>query len=124
LDRQLLNGAFNAHKRIETLIHMLSVAEMRQRRRLLVLGIIRRERRSRRGRVHFKDNHRGAHQRKQLIFMRVVFLFILLTISTATALIAFHVHPRYAAPLMFIYQLLILTFVLVNPGRRQWGRSV
>lgn len=87
-------------------------------------GIIRRERRSRRRRIHFKDNHRGSHPRKQLIFIRVVFLFILITISTATALIVFHVHARYAAPLMFIYQLLILTFVLVNPGKRQWGRSV
>lgn len=124
MDRQRLHNAFNVHKRIEFFLHMLSLAERRQRRRLLVRGIIRRERHSRRRRVHFSKDSGDARRRRLLLFVRTVFLFILLTISIATALIAFHIHPRYAAPLLFVYQLLILTFVLVRPRNRRWGRSV
>lgn len=124
MDWQQLHKAFHSHKRIETLIHFLNVAERRQRRRLLVRGIIRREHRSHRRRVHFRDNNHDTRRRRLLIFMRAVFIFILLTISIATGLIAFHIHPRYAAPLLFVYQLLILVLILFKPRKRQWVRSV
>jgi len=119
---QQLRSTFYFYKRIETLIHLLHVAERRQRRRLLVRGIIRRERRSHHRRVHFNDDRDRRH-RTLLLFMRVIFLFILLTISIATGLIAFHIHHRYAALLLFVYQLLILTFILFKPRKRHSSRS-
>ena len=119
---QQLRSTFNSHKRIETLIHVLSVAERRQRRRLLVRDIIRRERGSKRRRGHF--NHTRERQHKTLLlFMRSFFLFIMLTLSITTGLIAFHINPRYAAPLLFIYQLLILMFILFKPRKRQWIKN-
>jgi hypothetical protein len=121
---QQLRSTFNAHNRMETLIHMLSLAERRQRRRLLVRGIIRQDHRSRRRRVHFNNNNRDGRRRRLLLFIRIVFFFILLTISIATGLLTFHIHPRYAAPLLFIYQLIILTFILSKPRKRQWIGSV
>lgn len=75
------------------------------RRRLLVRGIIRRVNRPRR------EMPRGGKQ----TFMRVFFLFVLLTISITTALLAWHIHPRYAAPMLLAYELIILAFILVRP---------
>jgi hypothetical protein len=101
------------HRQLENLSHWLASRE-EGARRLLVRGIIRRERRSR----------RTARRKGQQTFMRIFYLFNLLTISITTALLAWHIHPRYAAPLLFAYELLIFVFILMRPRRRQWMRSV
>lgn len=118
MDWQQLYSAFDSHRRIKFFIHVLSDAERRQRKVVLVRGIIRRERRSRRRRVHFFNDCRDVRRRRLQTFMRVLFLFILLTISIATALIVFHIHPRYAAPLLFAYELLTLAFIVLKPRKR------
>jgi hypothetical protein len=97
---------------MEILFHMLSAE--RRPRRLLVRGVIRRARPSR----------RNTPRRRQQAFIRVLFLFILLTVSITTALVSFHIHPRYAAPLLSIYTLMFFGIMLINPGKRQRIRSV
>ena len=44
-----------------------------------------------------------------------MFVYILATISTATLIISFHIHPTYSAPLLCVYTLIIFTTMMIQP---------
>jgi hypothetical protein len=51
-----------------------------------------------------------------------MFVYILATISTATLIISFHIHPTYSAPVMCAYTLLMFAAMMIQPVGR-WFKS-
>ena len=52
-----------------------------------------------------------------------MFVYILATISTATLIISFHIHPTYSAPLLCVYTLIIFTTMMIQPFRHLVKRA-
>jgi hypothetical protein len=47
-----------------------------------------------------------------------MFVYILATISIATLVISFHIHPAYSAPLLCVYTLIMFTTMVIHPFSR------
>jgi hypothetical protein len=103
--------------RIEIALHMLRVVTTRRRRRLLVGLRLVRERRGGWRRFHYIHNRRAPGRAARRL-SRILFMFILATLSLATWLVALHIHPRHGAPMLFAWSMLLLTVLLVKPYRR------
>jgi hypothetical protein len=103
--------------RIEMALHMLQVVTTRRRRRLLVGLHLVRDRRAGRQRSHYIHNRRMPARAARRLY-RVLFMFILATVSLATWLVALHIHPRHGAPMLFAWSMLLLTVLLIKPYRR------
>ena len=107
-------------EREEILLLMLQTLEARQQRLVLARGRLVRERR-RAQRLHYLHDRRTPRPRRiTRNLLRSLTLFIALTVSITTWLIAAHIPPMYGAPLLLGYDLLLLTILLRTPTRKQW----
>jgi len=105
-------------EREEILLTMFRTIAARQQRLILARGRLLRERR-RAARLHFiHDRRTPLAQRFTLGLLRSMIVFIAVTLSVATWLIAAHIPPMYGAPLLFGYDLLLLAILLFKPYRR------
>ena len=102
-------------ERVELILHMLSVIETRQRRWLWARGRLVRERRRKRH-AHFIHDRRSRSAGSRVIWL--AFSFILSTLSLAVWLVSLHIPPAYAAPLLFVYNIILLSILLAKPYRR------
>lgn len=108
-----LHTASIPHERIEILIAMLRTIERRQRRLLLVHGRILRDRRQAQ-RWHYIHDRRD---RRRPTLHAILFAFILATLSITIWLVSLNIHPSYAAPLLFTYNILLAAILLIKPNR-------
>lgn len=113
--KQLYTAATPA-EREELLILMLQHIEARQQKIILARGRLLRERR-RKSIAHILGDRRLAP--RSIPIAQIGFIFILSTLSIATWLIAVHIQPMYGAPLIFGYNLLLITILLIKPYQRQ-----
>ena len=47
-----------------------------------------------------------------------MFVYILATISIATLLISFHIHPTYSAPMLCAYTFIMFSAMMIHPFSR------
>jgi hypothetical protein len=107
----------HARKREEILIMMLQL-EARQQRIILARGRLLRERR-RAARLHFiRDRRIPPVTRTTRNLLRTLTMFILSTISITVFLVSANIQPRYGAPLLFCYDLLLIAMLLIKPTQR------
>jgi hypothetical protein len=76
--------------------------------------ILVRDRRAGRQRPHYIHNRRDVHRAIRSLY-RILFIFILATISLAAWLVALHIHPRHGAPLLFAWSIVLFTMLLIKP---------
>jgi hypothetical protein len=112
---QQLYTASTPAEREEILILMLQTIEAHQQRLILARGRLVRNRRQKLI-AHFLGDRRLAPRPTHIT--QFIFLFILATLSVSTWLIASHIQPMYAAPLIFGYNLLLLAILTYKPHRR------
>lgn len=115
--KQLYTTATPA-EREEILILMLQTIEAREQRLILARGRLLRERR-RAARLHFvRDRRVPPVTRATRNLLRTLTMFILSTISITVFLISARIEPRYGAPLLFGYDLLLIALLLIKPTQR------
>lgn len=105
-------------ERDEMLLLMLQTLEARQQRLILARGRLLRERRHAQRLHYLHDRRTPRPQRLTRTLLRSITLFIAITVSITTWLIAAHIPPMYGAPLLFGYDLLLLTILVLKPYKR------
>jgi hypothetical protein len=98
---QQIHVSSTPEERIEALTLMLRVLEARHNRRVFLRGRLILERRRTQA-AHWIADRRGRYPWSRVI-IPFTFLFILLTVSTATGLFVLNAPTEYAAPVLFFY---------------------
>jgi hypothetical protein len=102
-------------ERDEMLLLMLQTIETRKNKKVIARGRLIRERRGPFAGAHFLNNRRKASLRRNL--HRILFIAILLLVSSTTFLVAYNIPNNYGAPLIFLYNIGLLMILLIKPYR-------
>lgn len=107
-------NSLTPEERIEAAIIILQTIEARQSKLVLAKGRLLRERRRALLNAHYINNRRRIPSVRSTLY-RSAFIFTLLTASIGVWLVAFHIPPSYAAPLMFLHLAALSAILLIKP---------
>lgn len=99
-------------ERIEAALLMLSTIEERKQRLILSRGRIVREKRGNFPGAHFLNDRRRLRRSLPSVLTRLSYIFILLTVSTATWLFFMHAPAALAAPILLFHTISISVILL------------
>lgn len=94
---------------------MLQTIEARKNKNIVARGRLIKERRGPFAGAHFLNDRRKASLRRNVY--RILFISILLLVSSTTFLVAYNIPNKYGAPLIFFYNIGLLLILLIKPYR-------
>lgn len=116
---QLYNLA-TPEERLEAIVLMVRVLKTRRQRRVFAYGRLIVERRRAQA-AHWISDRRGRFNPSRAVIMST-FLFILLTVSTATGLFVMNAPVEVSGPVLFFYATSLLSVLVFKPSK--YSRSI
>jgi hypothetical protein len=110
-----IHASSTPEEQLEALTLMLRVLQARHNRRVFLRGRLIMERR-RNQTAHWVTERRGRFAWSRVI-IPLTFLFILITVSTATGLFVMNAPAEYAAPVSFFYLTSLWAVLAFKPNR-------